>query len=205
MASYPPIKRILDIIISLVLIISLSPLIAAIALLVLVSDGRPILFRQLRSGKGGQPFEILKFRTMAGDIEFAGQPESRTVTRTGSVLRRTSLDELPQLMNVLRGEMSLVGPRPLLPDYTPLYSVEQSRRLLVRPGITGLAQVSGRNRLHWEQKFELDVEYVDHCSAAVDFAILMRTLGAMFSGHGVSAHDGQFAEPFRGQEMHDSG
>lgn len=193
-------KRFIDFVIALVLLIVLLPVFPVIAALVRMKLGSPILFRQPRPGRNSQLFTLLKFRTMR---EFDSQ-ETRMVsdaarlTPFGLKLRSTSLDELPELWNVLRGQMSLVGPRPLLVEYLPLYSAEQSRRHAVRPGLTGWAQINGRNALTWEQKFALDVWYVDHCSIGLDFKILWRTFAAVFARSGISADGEATMPPFLG-------
>jgi lipopolysaccharide/colanic/teichoic acid biosynthesis glycosyltransferase len=165
-------KRIIDIVVSLCALILLSPVLLVIGIVVWASMGWPVFFYQVRSGLHGRPFTIVKFRTMRTATEGDGtpQPDDRRVTNVGRVLRSMSLDELPELWNVLRGEMSLVGPRPLLVDYLTLYSPRQARRHQVRPGLTGWAQVNGRNTISWEQKFEYDVWYVDSHSVLLDFA-----------------------------------
>jgi sugar transferase EpsL len=162
---------------------------AIVACLVRLSMGRPILFRDSRPGLKGAPFTLYKFRTMTNATGADGRllPARNRVTRLGRVIRRTSLDELPQLFNVLRGDMSLVGPRPLLTEYLGLYDPEQARRHDVRPGITGLAQISGRNAATWEQKFACDVYYVDHVSLALDLHILLQTVVKVLRREGVSA------------------
>jgi sugar transferase EpsL len=193
-------KRLLDVVVAGALLLLLSPVLALIAALVAVSVGRPVLFRQQRPGLAGNSFTILKFRTMVEAIDASGRrlPDERRITRLGGFLRRTSLDELPELINVLRGDMSLVGPRPLLTDYLPLYSQEQMRRHDVRPGITGWSQVNGRNALTWDDKFALDVWYVDHRSLRLDLRILRMTIGTIVKGEGI-AHPGLATmEPFRG-------
>jgi sugar transferase EpsL len=193
-------KRAFDFVLAAVLVVLLSPLMLAIAMLVAWRMGAPILFRQRRPGLHGRPFEVLKFRTMAEEVGADGQPlpdESR-LTPLGALLRRFSLDELPQLFNVLKGDMSLVGPRPLLMEYLPLYSKEQMRRHDVRPGITGWTQVNGRNALSWEDKFALDVWYVDHRSFWLDLKILAMTVGRVFAGSGVSKEGFATTEKFRG-------
>jgi lipopolysaccharide/colanic/teichoic acid biosynthesis glycosyltransferase len=170
-------------------LLALSPLIIFIALAIRLRLGRPVVFRQQRPGHNGRPFYVYKFRTMMRSTHADGRPMSddERMGRLGRLLRRTSLDELPQLLNVLQGEMSLVGPRPLLMEYLDLYTPEQMRRHDVRPGITGLAQVSGRNNLPWEDRFELDVWYVDHWSLLLDFKILLLSIQKVFRGEGVSA------------------
>lgn len=182
-------KRLLDILLSLVVLCLLSPLIALVALVVWLKLGSPILFRQVRPGLGGAPFEMLKFRTMLDETGPDGLalPDSERMTQFGAFLRSTSLDELPELWNVLKGDMSLVGPRPLLMEYLPLYSPEQARRHEVPPGVTGWAQVSGRNALSWEEKFEFDIWYVRNRSLALDFKILVMTIARVLGRSGISA------------------
>lgn len=175
--AYPAVKRILDVVVAVALLVALAPVCAVIALVIRVSMGRPVLFRQERPGRHAQPFTILKFRTMTTETARGGvvlADHART-TRVGRWLRSTSLDELPELINVVKGEMSLVGPRPLIVEYLPLYSAEQARRHDVRPGMTGLAQISGRNAVPWDERFELDVQYVDHLSFSMDLRILVTT------------------------------
>lgn len=194
-------KRALDI----VLVLLSAPLVVPIALLtsivVVLDVGRPVLFRQTRPGLGGRPFEILKFRTMRDTTDQSGEllPEEQRLTRAGRLLRRLSLDELPELINVIKGEMSLVGPRPLLVDYLSLYTTRQARRHEVLPGITGWAQVNGRNAVSWEEKFELDVWYVENRSMWLDLAILARTLSLVVTGRGVSRPGHATVPRFRGQ------
>lgn len=193
-------KRSFDFASALALIVLLSPLLVLTAITVAINMGRPVLFRQLRPGLQGAPFQVMKFRTM-GDARGADgelMPDAARLTSLGKFLRRTSLDELPQLFNVLRGEMSLVGPRPLLMEYLPLYSAEQMRRHDVRPGITGWAQVCGRNALSWEDKFALDIWYVDHHSFWLDMKILAMTVGKVWSGSGVAKAGCATTEKFRG-------
>lgn len=169
-------------------LVATAPLIGATALFVRATMGSPVLFRQVRPGRGGVPFEILKFRTMsqARDADGHPLPDGARLTRAGRWLRATSLDELPQLVNVLRGDLSLVGPRPLLMQYLPRYSPEQARRHDVMPGITGWAQVSGRNALSWPEKLRLDTWYADHWSLVLDAKILVRTVTAVFAKTGIS-------------------
>jgi lipopolysaccharide/colanic/teichoic acid biosynthesis glycosyltransferase len=167
----------------------LSPLFLAIALVVRLSLGSPVLFRQVRAGRHGQPFTIYKFRSMHNSPVMVdpGSDDALRLTKVGSFLRSTSLDELPELINILRGDMSLVGPRPLLPEYVERYSPEQARRLEVRPGLTGYAQVKGRNALSWEERFALDVYYVDHQSLWFDLRILVLTVVQVLKRDGISA------------------
>lgn len=182
-------KRLFDLIVAGCGLLLLSPLLVLIAWQVGRRLGSPVLFRQQRPGRNGIPFVIIKFRTMRDAVDAHGEPlaDGERLTPFGRALRATSLDELPELWNVLRGDMSLVGPRPLLMEYLPLYSAEQFRRHAVRPGITGLAQVSGRNGLSWEEKFRLDVWYVDHRSFWLDLKILWRTLHKVMAREGISA------------------
>ena len=182
-------KRLFDFVVAAVAAIVLSPVIAVIALLVRIRLGKPVLFRQLRPGLHGQPFTLLKFRTMLEALDTNGSPlpDAERLTAFGHFLRRWSLDELPELYNVLRGDMSLVGPRPLLMEYLPLYTAEQARRHDVRPGLTGWAQVNGRNAIGWDQKFAFDLWYVDHASLALDLKILWLTVRNVFTRHGISA------------------
>jgi len=181
-------KRCFDLILSSVGSILLAPLLLVIGLLVWIYHGRPILFRQVRGGYRGLPFDVFKFRTMREARDLRGEllPDDRRLTKLGGFLRATSLDELPELFNVLRGEMSLIGPRPLFYHYKNRYSSEQARRHQVLPGITGWAQINGRNALTWEDKFRLDVWYVDHGSFWLDLKILMLTVWRVFQAQGVS-------------------
>lgn len=175
---------------------------AVVAVLVRVRLGAPVLFRQERPGRGGRPFDLVKFRTMSDARGPDGQllPDDQRLTGFGRWLRATSLDELPELWNVLRGDMSLVGPRPLLMEYMPLYSQTQRRRHDVRPGITGWAQVHGRNAVNWNERFVLDIWYVDHRSLALDLRILLLSLGAVVTRRGIAA-DGHATMPrFRGPD-----
>lgn len=171
-------KRLFDIAISLVLLLLLAPIMLALAWAVRQKMGSPALFRQVRPGRDGKPFEMVKFRTMLDTRKPDGTllSDAERLTRFGHFLRASSLDELPELWNVLKGDMSLVGPRPLLMEYLPLYSVEQARRHEVRPGITGWAQINGRNAVSWEEKFSMDVWYVDHQTLWLDLRILCRTV-----------------------------
>ncbi len=181
-------KRAFDLFLTIPLLVVCSPLFALVALLVRIKLGRPILFRQQRPGLHGQPFILLKFRTMtdARDADGTLLPDAERLTPFGAFLRSTSLDELPELINVLKGEMSLVGPRPLHMRYLERYSPEQARRHEVRPGITGWAQVHGRNAVDWETRFKLDVYYVDHQSFGLDLSIIARTFGTVLKREGIS-------------------
>lgn len=194
------VKRAFDILIGSVALIVLSPLLLATALLVGWKLGRPVLFRQVRPGLGCMPFTLIKFRTMRSAYDADGRPlpDRERLTRVGSFLRTTSLDELPELWNVLKGDMSLVGPRPLLMEYLPLYSIEQARRHEVRPGLTGWAQVNGRNALSWDEKFDLDVWYVDNRSMMLDLHILWLTALKVLQRDGISAEGEATMPKFRG-------
>lgn len=201
---YDPVKRLLDASGALLLLLVLSPVLVVVAAAVLVGMGSPVLFRQPRPGKMERIFILYKFRTMSASparvsaVEAVASDEVR-ITRMGAFLRSTSLDELPQLYNVLRGEMSFIGPRPLLVEYLDHYTPEQAKRHLVRPGITGWAQVNGRNALSWEDRLDMDAWYAEHYSAALDMRIVLRTVGAVFSRRGVSAEGQATVEPFTAQ------
>lgn len=199
-------KRLFDIVASVLALAILSPVLVLAALFVRLKLGAPVLFRQMRPGLGGEPFEMVKFRTMLDAVGPDGRalPDAERLTPFGRFLRAASLDELPELWNVLKGEMSLVGPRPLLMAYLPLYSPEQARRHEVRPGITGWAQVNGRNALSWEQKFEYDVWYVDNRSLMLDLRILWMTVLKVIRGSGVSAPGEATMPLFRGEAGRDS-
>ncbi len=195
-------KRSLDLVLALVAAILLAPVLAVVALLVRTRLGSPVLFRQIRPGLDGKPFEMVKFRTMtdARGADGALLPDAVRLTPFGQFLRRASLDELPGLWNVLRGEMSLVGPRPLLLQYLPLYSPTQARRHEVRPGVTGWAQVNGRNALSWDEKFAADVWYVDNRSLWLDLKILALTVLAVLGRKGISAAGEATMPPFTGSQ-----
>ncbi len=193
-------KRAMDIVVAATALLILSPLLAAVAIAIRWSMGSPIFFRQVRPGLRAEPFEVVKFRTMqvGGDPNDSWlQDEQRRITRLGQFLRRLSLDELPQLWNVLRGEMSLVGPRPLLMEYLPVYTQEQARRHEVRPGITGWAQVNGRRSIRMKARLELDVWYVDRWSLWVDLQIIALTVRRVIAGHGVEPEAGGDVDPFQ--------
>lgn len=198
MKAYDPVKRSIDLLISLPLFVLLLPLQVALAVLVRITMGKPALFRQERPGLHGRSFKLAKFRSMTNP-EYEGQPDSERMTRVGNLLRSTSLDELPSLWNVMRGDMSLVGPRPLLISYLPLYSTAQARRHEVRPGITGLAQVNGRNATSWDDRFRLDIEYVNTRSLRLDLRILWRTASTVIKREGISAEGEATMPPFTGK------
>lgn len=187
--QYDRTKRAIDLAVGGAALVLSAPIQLAVAGVVLVSQGRPVFFRQPRPGRDGRVFELVKFRTMREPTPSRPSDADR-LTKIGRFLRATSLDELPSLINVVRGDMSLVGPRPLLVCYLDLYTAAQARRHEVRPGITGLAQVSGRNAISWEEKFELDVEYVDSRSLALDLRILLATVTSVLSRRGIS-HEGE--------------
>jgi lipopolysaccharide/colanic/teichoic acid biosynthesis glycosyltransferase len=193
-------KRAVDVMASVVLLALLLPLLGVIAVAILVTMGRPVCFRQSRSGRSGARFILLKLRTMAEGLDAEGRPldDNARLTRLGRWIRASSLDELPQLWNVLRGEMSLVGPRPLLPQYLDRYSQFQRRRLEMLPGITGWAQIHGRNALAWEPRFQFDVWYIDHWSLWLDFRILVLTLGSIVRRDGISAGEHPTMPEFQG-------
>lgn len=195
-------KRLFDFLVAFFALLFLLPVLLVVAGLVRIKLGAPVLFRQQRPGMDGQPFEMLKFRTMTDDRDDEGAllPDSARLTRFGKFLRSSSLDELPGLWNVLIGQMSLVGPRPLLMQYLPLYSERQRERHRVRPGITGWAQVNGRNALEWKKKFELDVWYVENQSFLLDLKILIKTVVKVFKRDGISAEGESTMSPFTGHK-----
>jgi lipopolysaccharide/colanic/teichoic acid biosynthesis glycosyltransferase len=195
-------KRAFDCTVAALGILLLSPVLSAVGIAVLLTMGSPVFFRQTRPGLAGKPFTLLKFRTMKVEREGDGAlPDGVRLTPLGAFLRRASLDELPELFNVLKGDMSLVGPRPLLMEYLPLYDREQARRHEVRPGITGWAQVNGRNGIGWEEKFALDVWYVDHRSFMLDLRILRMTASGVISAKGISHPGHATMERFRGTKV----
>ena len=193
-------KRVIDFTASLIILVILAPLMIVLALAVRLRMGAPVIFSQARPGLHGSLFRLYKFRTMTDAADERGDPlpDAARLTRFGRFLRASSLDELPAIWNVLKGDMSLVGPRPLLVEYLPLYSAEQNRRHEVRPGITGWAQVNGRNRLSWQKKFELDVWYVDNRSLFLDIKILVMTLVRVFQRRDISQEGHATMEKFRG-------
>jgi len=190
----------MDIVLSLIALIVLSPVMLVVAVLVKAKLGSPVIFRQERPGLHENIFTMYKFRTMTDEQDENGEllPDSVRLTKFGRFLRSTSLDELPELWNILKGDMSIVGPRPLLVQYLPLYNDHQRRRHEVRPGLTGLAQVSGRNAISWEEKFDLDVEYVENISFPRDCSIIFRTILKVFMKEGISSGTSVTMEPFQG-------
>lgn len=196
------IKRPQDFCCALAAIIVLSPVMAITALLVRAKLGVPVLFRQERPGLNGEIFTLYKFRTMTDEKDHEGKPlpDKDRLTSFGKMLRSTSLDELPELINILKGDMSVVGPRPLLVKYLPLYNKHQARRHEVRPGFTGYAQVHGRNAISWEEKFDLDVEYVDHVTFFGDWKIIFQTVKTVMKREGISSETAATMEEFNGQK-----
>ena len=193
-------KRLLDIVIASSALVLLSPVYALVAYKVKKNLGSPVLFRQLRPGLHGKPFEMVKFRTMKDALDLDGNPlpDSERLTAFGKMLRSTSLDEMPELWNVIKGEMSIVGPRPLLMEYLPLYNEQQAKRHNVRPGITGYAQVNGRNAISWEKKFELDTWYVENRSLWLDFKIMLKTVQKVIAKDDISAEGEATMSKFTG-------
>ena len=195
-------KRILDVVIASTALVLLSPVYALVAYKVKKNLGSPVLFRQTRPGLYGQPFEMIKFRSMKDALDTAGNPlpDSERLTPFGKMLRATSLDEMPELWNVIKGDMSIVGPRPLLMEYLPLYNSEQAKRHEVRPGITGYAQVNGRNAISWEKKFELDTWYVNNQSLWLDFKIILKTVKKVLAKDDISAEGDVTMHKFTGSK-----
>lgn len=200
------IKRPQDFCCALAAIIVLSPVMAVTAVLVRIKLGSPVIFKQKRPGLNGKIFTLYKFRTMTDKKDKNGEllPDEERLTRFGKILRSTSLDELPELVNMLKGDMSVVGPRPLLVKYLPLYNERQARRHEVRPGFTGYAQVHGRNAITWEDKFEKDVYYVDHISFMGDWKIIFQTVGTVLKREGISSETTQTMEEFKGTSVDES-
>lgn len=198
-------KRFFDIVFSFLGLIVFFPVLVILSIMIHLKLGSPIFFTQVRPGLGGKPFKMIKFRTMrdAVDNDGAPLPDGERMTAFGSMLRSTSLDELPELWNVLKGEMSLVGPRPLLMQYLPLYSVEQNRRHEVRPGVTGWAQRNGRNSVSWDEKFKLDTWYVDNKSMLLDIKIIISTVKKVLVRDGISQENNATMAPFMGEKVAD--
>lgn len=195
-------KRFLDFILSLLVIIVLSPVYLIVAILVRLKLGSPVIFTQERPGKNENIFKIYKFRTMSDDRDYDGNllPDEVRLTKFGKLLRSTSLDELPELFNILKGDMSIVGPRPLLVRYLPLYNEQQKHRHDVRPGFTGWAQCNGRNAISWEEKFDLDIYYADHISFLLDIKIILKTVKTVLFREGISSETSVTMEEFRGSQ-----
>lgn len=197
-------KRLLDFFISAIVLLIICPILLLITIFLhFANRGAGAFFTQSRPGKNEKIFKVIKFKTMTDEKDANGKllPDAQRLTKVGKFIRSTSLDELPQLINVLKGDMALIGPRPLLPEYLPLYSKEQARRHEVRPGITGWAQVHGRNAISWQKKFKLDVWYVDHCSLAVDLKIIWLTIMKVVKREGISSATSVTMEPFRGNDI----
>ena len=194
------IKRFLDFILSLIALIILSPILLIIYILVRIKLGKPAIFKQQRPGKNEKIFTLYKFRTMTDDKDEEGNllPDEQRLTKFGKILRSTSLDELPELFNILKGDMSIVGPRPLLVEYLPLYNEEQKRRHEVRPGLTGLAQVSGRNNLDWDERFKEDIYYIKHISFRKDIKIIFKTMVKVIKREDISANGSATVQKFKG-------
>lgn len=194
-------KRLFDIVCAVVALVAFWWLYIIVAILVKIKLGSPILFKQERPGKNGRIFKLYKFRTMTDERDVSGAllPDTVRLTKFGKTLRATSLDELPEVFNILKGDMSIVGPRPLLVQYLPLYNDFQKRRHEVRSGLTGYAQVHGRNAITWEEKFKLDVYYVDHVSFLLDVKIIFRTIKKVFIREGIHGSGTETMEPFRGE------
>ena len=200
---YKYVKRILDIISSLLAIIILSPLLAVTSVLVKTKLGSPVLFKQERPGKDEKIFTLMKFRTMTDERDENGEllPDEVRLTKFGKFLRSTSVDELPELFNILKGDMSVIGPRPLLVKYLPRYNEHQHRRHEVKPGLSGWAQVNGRNAISWEEKFDFDVEYVDNYSLLMDIKVLFMTVANVLKRDGISSETSATMEEFMGNEI----
>ncbi|MCJ8146358.1 sugar transferase [Acinetobacter sp. A3.8] len=198
-------KRLLDIVIASIALVLLSPLYFYVAYKVKKNLGSPVLFRQVRPGLHGKPFEMIKFRTMKDALDEQGNPlpDSERLTPFGKILRSTSLDEMPELWNVIKGDMSVVGPRPLLMEYLPLYNEEQAKRHNVRPGMTGHAQVNGRNAISWEEKFKLDTWYVENQSTVLDFKIMLQTVKKVIAKDDISAEGEATMTRFTGSQNKD--
>jgi lipopolysaccharide/colanic/teichoic acid biosynthesis glycosyltransferase len=194
------IKPLLDFLVTLFAVIILSPVFLMLSATVFFIMGRPVIFSQSRPGKNEKIFKLYKFRTMTNDISSGGKllSDSERITKFGNFLRKTSLDEIPQFFNVLKGDLSLVGPRPLLTEYLPLYNDFQKKRHLIRPGITGLAQVNGRNAITWEEKFRLDIYYLENISFALDFTILLKTIKMAVTKRDINTPSGSTMDKFEG-------
>ncbi len=197
-------KRIIDFSLVFIGFIILLPLFLAIIILLYIANKGNVFFYQKRPGLHEKIFTIIKFKTMTDEKDAAGKllPNEQRLTKVGNFIRKTSLDEIPQLINVLKGDMSLIGPRPLLPEYLPLYNKEQQKRHLVKPGITGWAQVNGRNAISWEQKFKYDVWYVENCSFLVDLKIILKTIKKVLISDGINTSSGKTMPPFLGKNEH---
>lgn len=196
------VKRILDVVLSTIALIMLSPVLLVIAILVRIKHGSPVIFKQDRPGKDEKVFKLYKFRTMTNEKDENGNllPDEKRLTKFGKLLRSTSLDELPELINIIKGDMSIVGPRPLLVEYLPLYNEEQKHRHDVRPGLTGYAQVRGRNLVDWQSRFKLDVEYVNNVSFKMDVKVIIDTVRVVLKREGISQEGNATMEMFTGSK-----
>ena len=196
------IKRLLDFLLSLIAFIILMPLMLIIALLVCIKLGRPVIFKQMRPGKNEKIFTLYKFRTMTNEKDEKGNllPDEKRLTKFGKFLRSTSLDELPELINIIKGDMSIVGPRPLLLEYLPLYNEEQKKRHIVKPGLTGLAKINGRNNLNWEERFKEDVYYTENISFYMDVKIILKTVEKVIKRENISEDGNATVRKFEGSE-----
>lgn len=201
------IKRPIDILCSLTALILLFPFLIILAILVRIKLGSPIIFKQQRPGLNEKIFNLYKFRTMTNNKDKSGKllPDNIRLTKFGTFLRSTSLDELPSLLNIFKGDLSIVGPRPLLVDYLPLYNQEQKRRHEVRPGLTGLAQINGRNAISWESRFDLDIKYIKKITLLGDFKIIIKTVKKVFVREGITSNTHVTMEPFKGSEIENEG
>jgi len=195
-------KRVLDLILALIALIVLSPVLLGVSILIKLKLGSPVLFKQDRPGYKGNIFTMYKFRTMTADVDNDGQllPDANRLTNLGKFLRSTSIDELPELLNIIKGDMSIIGPRPLLVQYLSLYNTYQFRRHDVKPGLSGKAQVNGRNCISWNEKFDLDIEYIDNISFLGDVIIILKTIRKVFEREGVNSDITTTMEPFKGSE-----
>ena len=198
-------KRLIDILVSSSALILLSPIFLLLIIIIRIKLGSPVFFSQKRPGKNGKIFKMYKFRSMTDERDQNGNllPDNERLPEFGQKLRATSLDELPELWNILKGDMSLIGPRPLLPSYLPLYNAFQKRRHEVKPGLTGWAQVNGRNNLDWPDRFKLDVEYVDNLSLMVDTKIIIQTIEKVIKKDGISSEESVTMEPFKGNDVNE--
>ena len=198
-------KRVIDFLLSILAVVLLSPVFLAIYVLVLFINGKPVIFKQRRPGMNSRIFTMFKFRTMNDKVDLKGEllPDELRLTKFGKFLRKSSLDELPELFNIIKGDMSIVGPRPLLVEYLKEYSVEERKRHDVRPGLTGLAQVNGRNLLSWEEKFKYDLEYVDKVNLVLDLKIIFRTFRVLLSKKGINNSENRQMEVFRRSDNHE--
>lgn len=195
-------KRLLDVVVAIVALVVLSPIFLLVTCFLFIANNKSVFFTQQRPGMSGELFTIIKFKTMRDAFDAYGEPlpDDKRLTKAGSLVRKSSLDEIPQLINVLKGDMSLIGPRPLLPEYLPLYSKEQSQRHQIRPGITGWAQINGRNEISWQKRFDLDCWYVKNVSFKLDLKIILLTIKNILQRNGISQEGHVTMEKFKGNE-----